>query len=101
MNVQRLANLIFNSGEKITEAAYQRITEDINTDRFTLSEMVCKYKQADSVLGKVAYLLEDGSRVLVSSELIESLNRLDMDKTKLEEYMVKSGTNFKKVLGIL
>ena len=99
MNTVRLANVIFNTGSKLTESEYNMICEDIRSDRFTLSSYVSAYKNSDSVMGKNAYLLEDGTTVLVSPELIESLNALSIDKQKLQTYMAQSHKNFKTVLG--
>lgn len=101
MDVTRLANIIFSKGEKIPEKQYEAICESIASDMFTLSEHVSAYKQHDSVLGKNVYLLEDGSKVLVSTELIETINTLSIDKTRLEAFMLKSSKNFKNVIGTI
>ena len=101
MEYSRLANVIFQRGEKIHQAQYDSICESIETDKFTLSEHVADYKHLDSVLGKNIYLLEDGSKVLVSRELIESINKLEIDKSKLQKFMSESIDNFKKTLSII
>ena len=101
MDINRLANIIFNRGEKIHEKKYAVICEHIKNDIFTLSEHVADYKSFDSILGKNVYLLEDGSKVLISAELIESLNRLNMDRERLEAFMCKSVKNFKNVIGTI
>ncbi len=101
IEINRLANVIFNKGRKIQEKEYSAICEAIETDMFTLSEHVSAYKQKDSVLGKNVYLLEDGSKVLVSPELIESLNTLNIDKERLQSFMMRSEKNFKKVIGTI
>ena len=101
MNTDRLANVIFHNPKKLTESDYRSICSDIETDKFTLSEHVCTYKKYDSVLGKNVYLLEDGTTVLVSPELIESINALNIDKTKLQAFMLQSEKNFKYVLGTI
>lgn len=101
MEYSRLANVIFQRGEKIHQAQYDSICESIETDKFTLSEHVSDYKHFDSVLGKNIYLLEDGSKVLVSRELIESINKLEIDKSKLQKFMSESIDNFKKTLSII
>jgi len=101
MEYSRLANVIFQRGEKIHQAQYDSICESIETDKFTLSEHVADYKHFDSVLGKNIYLLEDGSKVLVSRELIESINKLEIDKSKLQKFMSESIDNFKKTLSII
>lgn len=101
MEYSRLANVIFQRGEKIHQAQYDSICESIETDKFTLSEHVADYKHFDSVLGKNIYLLEDGSKVLVSRELIEDINKLNINKDKLVEFMSKSENNFKKTLSII
>jgi hypothetical protein len=98
MNSIRLANVIFDMGEKLSQSKYELICEDIRSDRFTLSEHVCAYKKLDMVAGKNAYRLTDGTTVLVSPELIESLNSLSIDKNKLTTFMSQSEKNFKSVL---
>lgn len=101
MEINRLANIIFQKGKKIQEKEYNAICESIETDKFTLSEHVAAYKQYDSVLGKNVYLLEDGSKVLVSTELIEELNTLNIDRERLQTFMLQSEQNFKKVIGTI
>ena len=101
MEYNRLANVIFQRGEKIHQAQYDSICESIETDKFTLSEHVADYKAFDSILGKNVYLLEDGTKVLVSKELIESINNLDINKDKLVQFMSASIDNFKKTLSVI
>lgn len=98
IDTNRLANIIFSIGEKIPESSYRVICESIQSDQFTLSEYVMEYKSGESIIGKVAYLLEDGTKVLVSPELIRNLNGLNINKNKLEMYMNKSYTNFRTIL---
>jgi hypothetical protein len=101
MDINRLANIIFQRGEKLHEKSYKMICESLESDIFTLSEHVADYKAIDSVLGKNVYVLQDGTRVLVSRELIESLNSLNTDKDRLGDFMSQSQKNFKNVIGIL
>lgn len=101
MDITRLANVIFQKGEKIHQKQYTEICESIQSDKFTLSEHVAEYKSHDSVLGKNIYLLEDGSKVLLSKELIESINKVNVDKERLTEYMSKSIKHLKKVLSVV
>lgn len=101
MEYNRIANVIFQRGKKIHQAEYDSICESIENDKFTLSEHVADYKYFDSILGKNIYLLEDGSKVLVSKELIESINKLEIDKNKLQRFMVESIDNFKKTLSVI
>ena len=101
MEYNRLANVIFQRGEKIHQAQYDTICESIESDKFTLSEHVSDYKSFDAILGKNVYLLEDGTKVLVSKELIENINSLNINKDKLVEFMSKSEDNFKKTLSII
>jgi hypothetical protein len=77
MNSIRLANVIFDMGEKLSQSKYELICEDIRSDRFTLSEHVCAYKKLDMVAGKNAYRI---------------------DKNKLTTFMSQSEKNFKSVL---
>lgn len=101
MEYNRLANVIFQRGEKIHQAQYDAICESIESDKFTLSEHVSDYKAFDSIMGKNVYLLEDGTRVLVSRELIEHINNLDINKDKLLGFMSSSIENFKKTVSII
>ncbi len=101
MDITRLANVIFQKGEKIHQKEYSEICEAIETDKFSLSEHVAEYKFHDSVLGKNIYLLEDGTKILVSKELIESINSLGVNKDKLSGYMCKSIDNFKQALDVI
>lgn len=101
MDITRLANVIFQRGEKIHQKEYSEICEAIETDKFSLSEHVAEYKSFDSVIGKNIYLLEDGTKVLLSKELIESINLLNVNKEKLTAYMSKSVDNLKKALIVM
>lgn len=101
MDITRLANVIFQKGEKIHQKEYSEICESIKTDKFSLSEHVAEYKSFDSVIGKNIYLLEDGTKVLLSKELIESINKLNVNKDKLTAYMSKSVDNLKKALIVI
>lgn len=101
MDNSRLANVIFDRGQKITQSHYQQICESIADDTFTLDEYVLDYKLKERFIGKVPYRLQDGSNVLVSENLIRKLNSIDIDKQQLSDFMRKSCDNFKKILSIL
>ena len=101
MNTSRLANVIFDKGQKITQTQYQHICESLENDMFTLDEYVLGYKLKENFIGKVPYQLNDGTKVLVSKELIESINNLDINKDKLVEFMSSSIDNFKKTLSVI
>lgn len=99
MDINRLANIIFEKGQKISLTKYNVILEKLDDDKFTLLGHVAAYKNKDSVLGTIPFLLEDGTKILISEEMISKLNTLDIDKVKLEEYMSTDISNFKKVIG--
>lgn len=101
MDTGRLANVIFDRGQKITQIHYQSICEAIDNDRFTLDEYVLDYKLKEHFVGKVPYMLNDGTKVLVSKELIESINELNIDKSHIESYMYESVNNFKNIVSIV
>ncbi len=101
MNTVRLANVIFDKGQKITQTQYQHICESIDNDRFTLDEYVLDYKLKENFIGKVPYKLNDGSKVLISESSIKHLNRINVDKDKLLEFMSVSIDNFKKTLSVI
>lgn len=101
MDTSRLANVIFDRGQKITQTHYQSICESIANDRFTLDEYVLAYKLKEQFVGKVPYVLNDGTKVLISKDLIESINILDIDKNQLELYMCECVFNFKNVVSLV
>ena|SRR5437763_12848415 len=97
-NVNRLANVIFERAEYLTESQYKSICDSIDSDAFSLNEHVIDYKVKDAIYGKLFFLLEDGSKVLVSRGVLEKINKLNMDSGKLEAYMRQSLPNFQKML---
>ena len=101
MDTSRLANVIFDRGQKITQTHYQSICESIANDRFTLDEYVLEYKLKEQFVGKVPYMLNDGTKVLVSKDLIESINELNIDKSRVESYMYESVDNFKNIVSLV
>lgn len=101
MDTHRLANVIFDRGQKITESHYASICESIESDSFTLNEYVVSYKLKDSFLGKIAYQLNDGTKVLVSESTMQKLCALNMNRQLLERHMNDSYDNFKQVIGIV
>jgi hypothetical protein len=101
MDSTRLANVIFNRGQKITQTRYQSICESIDTDMFTLDEYVLDYKKKEQFMGKIAYRLDDGSSVLISEKMIEQIRSINMDKTVLESYMKSDYTSFKSLLSLV
>ena len=100
-DVNRLANVIFERAEPLTESQYKAIGAAIDSDAFTLNEHVLDYKAKEMLFGKLFFLLEDGSKVLVSPELLESVNSLNIDAKKLEGYMRRSLLNFTTMLETL
>ena len=101
MDSKRLASVIFDGGQKISQHQYKHICEMIESDSFTLNPYVVKYKMNESFLDKIAFKLHDGTSVLISEQFISRLNTLNMDKEQLETYMSASYSNFKQVSGIL
>lgn len=101
MDASRLANVIFDRGQKITQAHYQQICESIETDRFTLDAYVLDYKLKERFCEKVPYRLDDGTKFLVSESMITKMRNLDMNLDELTEYMCKSSDNMTSIIRIL
>lgn len=98
MNQTRLASIIFERGKKISQQAYTQICESVQTDKFTLNEYVVDYKKKDAIFEKLFFILNDGTKILVSEETLNKLQSLDLDRSQLEEYAGSSKKNFLKVL---
>ena len=94
----RIANIIFNRGQKISQGKYISICESIQDDRFTLDEYVLDYKKKDCILGNMFFTLKDSSRILVSENLLNTISKLDVDHDLLIEYMRESSDNFYTVV---
>lgn len=101
MDTCRLANVIFDRGQKITESHYNNICKYIDTDRFTLDEYVISYKLKESFMGRIAFKLADNTKVLVSESCVKQLSLLNINRKELEEHMNNSYDNFKQVIGII
>lgn len=101
MDTTRLANVIFDKGQKITQARYSAICESIESDIFTLDEYVIAYKLKENFLGKVPFVLRDGSKVLVSESVISKINSLNINRQELEEFMVKDYDSFKQLIEVV
>jgi hypothetical protein len=99
IDVSKLASVIFDRGQKITQSSYNMICESIENERFTLDEYVIDYKSRDKVLGRLAFKLSDGTTMLVEEYTVKKLITLNIDRTKLSDYMSSSESNFKKVVG--
>lgn len=98
VNSARLANVIFDMGKKIPHSEYSIICEAIESDILTLNEYVISYKRKDLIENNLFFSLNDGSRVLISEDILNSINSLDMDRNSLVKYMSESIDNFKSVL---
>lgn len=94
----RLATVIFDKGRKISEAEYNEICNDIFSDALSLNEYVIAYKKKDSLLDNLFFTLEDGVRILLDENTLNTINGLNMDKSSLIEFMSKSETNFQNVI---
>ena len=101
MNSARLANVIFDKGKKITQKHYQSICESIDHDAFTLDEYVLDYKMKESFHGKVAYLLQDNTKILVSESLVKTLNLLNINKEELQSFVCKDYSNLKTLVEVV
>lgn len=101
MDTHRLANVIFDKGQKINQTQYKLICESIDNDSFTLNEYVMDYKLKEKFVGKIAYKLDDGSKVLVSEENIRAINSLDCERSEVEVFMNKNYSNFKSIINLL
>lgn len=101
MDTSRLANVIFDKGQKITQNHYSAICESIENDRFTLDEYVLDYKLKESFLGKVPFMLKDGTKVLLSEQIVKKLNSLNINRSEVESFMSKDYANFKKLVEVI
>jgi hypothetical protein len=100
-DVNRLANVIFERAEPLTESQYKAICEAIDSDLFTLNEHVRDYKSKEMLFERLLFVLEDGSRVLVSPALLETVKGLNIETKRVEAYMRRSLTNFTTMLETL
>lgn len=98
MNQNRLASIIFERGKKISQQSYSQICESVQTDKFNLNEYVVDYKKKDAIFEKVFFLLNDGTKILVSEETLNKLQKLNLNRSQLEEFAGSSKKNFLKVL---
>lgn len=101
MDIKRLANVIFDRGQKIPQTRYAMICEAIKSDQFTLDEYVLAYKSKEKFLNKIAYKLNDGTNVIISESTVQKLNSLNINTNELEKFMSENYSNFKKVIGIV
>lgn len=101
MNNIRLANVIFDKGKKITQTHFTSICESIESDMFTLDEYVISYKSKEKFLNKIPYVLQDGTRVLVSEECLNKINTLNIDRHKIQSFISKDYNQFKTVIGLI
>jgi hypothetical protein len=97
-DITRLANVIFEQAKPLTESQYKAICEAIDSDSFSLNEHVLAYKSKEMIFERLFFVLEDGSKVLVSPMLLETVNNLNIDTKRLEAYMCQSLSNFTKML---
>lgn len=97
----RLSNVIFDKGVRLTEGQFTSVKEQIESEKFTLSEHVIGYKSIDAVYGKIPFKLDDGTTVMVSEETVSVIRELDVDQTKLISYMSESYDNFNKVIAMV
>ena len=98
MNTSRLATVIFDSGRKIFETEYVAICETIMSDRFSLDPIVLEYKNKEKLLDSFLFVLNDGSRVLVTETDLANIRSVDIDRTKLAEFMQESKENFSRII---
>ena len=101
MDTHRLANIIFDKGQKITESHYAGICESIDTESFSLDEYVISYKTKDNFMGKLAFKLDDGTNVLISESALQNLRSLNINRDKLERHMNSNYSNFKQIIEVI
>ena len=97
-NTSRLTTIICDKGKRISQSQYEQICENIDGDKFSLNEYVVEYKLRESIIGNMVFVLNDGTRILLNEDVVNTLNALQIDKTRLVEYMQQSEQNFKKVI---
>ena len=94
----RLANVIFDLGKRIPQSTYSMICESIETDSLSLDPYVIGYKKKDIIEENLFFSLKDGSRILISESVLNTLSSLDMDRETLIGFMSESMENFQNVL---
>jgi len=97
----RLATIIMDSGRKLFESEYRDIISDILEDRFSLDPIVIEYKKKELILDSFLFVLDDGSRVLVSEDTLDKLTNLNTNKSELEKFIQESKQNFSKIIEVL
>lgn len=98
IDTSRLASVIFDRGQKISQKDYMTICESIEMDKLTLNECVIEYKKRDAICENLFFTLNDGSRILIEENVINIIRGLNMDTGLLLEYMSESSENFNKVI---
>jgi hypothetical protein len=94
----RLANVIFDHGKKIQHTEYSMICEEIESDKLTMNSYVIDYKRKDMINGNIFFSLNDGTRILLKEETLNTITSLDLDKNALIGYMSESMENVQNVL---
>lgn len=98
IDYSRLSTIIFDKGVRLSQSEYQRICEEIDSDKLTLNEYVIAYKKKDALIGNVFFTLDDGSRILLDESTLNTIDNLKIDKNRLVEFMRLNESNFKSVV---
>jgi len=102
MDSRRLANIIFDKGQKIPESRYKSICESLEAESFSLDDYVVAYKLRDKFMGKIAFTLADGANVLISESTLLSLaNLTSIDKDSVSTYMNSGYDQFADIIRVL
>ena len=99
MDSRRLANIIFDKGQKIPESRYKSICESLEAESFSLDDYVVAYKLRDKFMGKIAFTLADGANVLISESTLLSLASIDKDS--VSTYMNSGYDQFADIIRVL
>lgn len=96
INQSRIATIIFDSGKKLSESEYKSICESIESDSFSSNKIVNEYKKKDSIFGSNVFVLNDGTRALISESMISKI--ADLKIPELDSYIRESKENLDKII---
>lgn len=86
--------------DKITDTLVESYSELINSNAFTVDPVVTELKEQSpiNIVGKLEYILDDGSIVAISEHTQLKLNTLLKNKYEIVDYMQECKSNFMHVI---
>lgn len=105
LHEEKIANIIKNNTDlKVTDKLIESYVALASSKAFSVDPVITEIKQyntLDVVLeDHLDYVLKDGSKILISNRILESINSNIGDKEVID-FMNESKTNFFKILEIL